>query len=1187
MYLKTLELQGFKSFADKTTLELHQGIAAIVGPNGSGKSNIVEAIKWVLGENKAKSLRGHRMEDVIFNGTKKRKPMGMSEVSLILDNSDGGIESDYTEIKVTRRLYRSGDGEYLINGKNCRLKDIQRLFADTGIGNDGYSVIGQGRISQIVEAKPEERRAMVEETAGIVKYRERKKEALRKINAAEENLLRLKDIMTEIESRLEPLERDSENAKKYLLYKEEKDGLSIGILAESALESGEKLKKLILDLEAAQQRYDDTQTDLVQKEALLEEKKASFTELEDSFHQEQQRYHNLSNEIQGLEGDVKSLESRLLGYGDKSGILEEESKQLAEKGEAAEKALKEETLLYAALRESADVLGKKLESMRKERLSVEADLVKAEERMESYRNQAFEIARENGQKKNQKLSLLQTMEGQKRRIAIIDDKQNHYEDEKAVLEERIVEINDFLDTLLSKENEINKNKNQYIEDLSSAKEKINEIREKALSLKMEVSRSEARLKVLEELILKREGFYPGVRGVLEEKGKGRLQGILGVVAEVIKVEKTYTVAMEAALGSGLQNIITETGEDAAAAVGFLKQQRKGIATFLPLDLLKIKPRQNVPKEIASHSSYLGVAADYVNLPLKMKPVAEFLLGNTLLFKNLNDAIALMRKTKVNFRFVSLDGDMVNSGGSVSGGSRDVKKSSFLQRQAETEDLQKRIIALNHEEKVLNEEIENIGNRRIHMKRQLDLLNHQKEELFGEKSAFDGEIQKIDSRRELFDRETAALLLEKEQLLAENLEAEKNLQILEEAIKDTERQEVALTETINKEENAFKSAKHEESKGRNDYTELQVAYAEENSKVEHSRLTVKRLQGEFEECESAIVAKKDALLETEKEKSSTEEKLNQLKMNVAEKHHRLLNFSQEVEAGKTDKANLLAEIEEIEAVLKKLRKEETEGKEEVYKISLKRERLSLESEQSEKELQEEYGMMLSDALPYRREDMTKKEKREKIKVLKQQIDVLGNVNVGAIEEFKTVSERYEFLTKQRDDVDEAKKSLNEVVERMDTIIVQRFTETFDKINHSFQQTFPAFFQGGFGELRLTDAENPLETGVEVVVQPPGKRLQHHSLLSGGELALSGIALLFAILQVKSSPFYVLDEIDAALDDVNVKKFGAYLQEYGNNSQFLVITHRQGTMESAGELYGITMAEEGISRTVSVRLEETIS
>ncbi|MEG2148341.1 MAG: chromosome segregation protein SMC [Clostridiales bacterium] len=1186
MYLKTLELQGFKSFADRTSIELQSGIAAIVGPNGSGKSNVVEAIKWVLGEQKAKSLRGHKMEDVIFNGTKKRKPLGMAEVNLILDNSDHGIDYEFTEIKVTRRLYRSGDGEYLINGKNCRLKDIQRLFADTGIGNDGYSVISQGRISQIVEAKPEERRSMVEETAGIVKYRERKKEALRKIANADDNLLRLKDIMTEIESRLGPLEQDSVNAQKYLTFKEEKDTLAMGILAESALDAKKNLEKLLAESDEIQLKYDAICADIITKEAILEDEKANLLKLEDAFGREQQRYHDLSHGIQTAEGEIKSLDSRIFGYDDKLNMLNKEIADLKIKYESAQSKAQSQGKNNEELKEKTQILKEKMDDLQEKRMVDEAHMVKAERHMENLRNEAFEVAREIGHKKNEKISLEQTLETLKKRLLAMDLKKQEYSEDEEVLNQRIEEINDFLDELLTKENEINAKKQQYKDTLLTEKTKINSKRENVMSLKMELSRSEARLKILEELIFKREGFYPGVKAVLEEKSRGKLDGILGVVAEVIKVDKKYAGAIEAVLGSGLQNLVAATGADASKAVAFLKQNRKGVATFLPLDMLKVRPRSVLPEAIKNNTSFIGVAADFVNIPIRMQSVVEYSLGNTLLFQNLDDAIKAAKKAGGNFRYVTPEGDIINSGGSVSGGSREVKKNSFLQRQTEMEELRRRTLEIINEEKIIHEEIETITENRESIKKQLDILDHKREELAYEKTAFDGEIKKIDTRREIYARETESLNLEAEQILAEETQAQAKIENLTNFIDSATVKEAELLGEIEDKDQKFKNAKVTETQGRDDYTQLQIAYTEEKALLENSILNLERLESEATDCKNQLSEKEEMAKNTEAVKAEAFNKASLLKENVMAKNLELADFSDDLGTGKVAKEELTAKKEALENTLKIQVQSQNQYKENLYKLSVKQERLTVESEQSEAQLRDEFQLILADALPYIREDITKKEKRERIKLLKQQIAVLGIVNVGAIEEFKTVSQRYEFLTAQRDDVLAAKTSLEEIVGRMDAIIMERFTSTFDKINESFQETFPAFFQGGYGELRLSDPANPLETGVEVVVQPPGKRLQHHSLLSGGELALSGIALLFAILKVKPSPFYVLDEIDAALDDVNVRKFGSYLEAYGVNSQFLVITHRQGTMESAQELYGITMAEEGVSRTVSVRLEDAM-
>lgn len=1182
MYLKSLELQGFKSFADKTKIELGGGITAVVGPNGSGKSNVVEAIQWVLGEQSAKSLRGHKMQDVIFNGTKKRKPLGVAEIGIVLDNSDHALDLDFEEIKVTRRLYRSGEGEYLINGKNVRLKDIHRLFADSGIGNDGYAVIGQGRISEILESRPEDRRSIVEETAGVVKYRERKKEALQKINHADQNLVRLADIMSEIEGRLDPLAAEAKNAEKYMEYAGEKDHLAIGMLAETVLETKEKLEKANAEEREVTAAYDSLTAAMMAKEAQLAEKKAAIARKEDFFHSEEQRFHALKLSVQESEGELKSLDSRILGYDDKrvmlSGTIQSEEEKFNQKTIAAEAVAGENT----TLRQRLDALRVSLAAMENRRKSEAEDLLKAEAEMEVLRNSAFETTRACGQQKNERLAAEHRIATAEKRLAAIGQKMAHYEQEEAVLDDRIAEINDFIDGLMADEDEVLRKEKETTAAMAALKETIRAKKEALVAAKVNSNRSEARLKVLEELMLKREGFYPGVRAVLEWKAKGGRDGVFGVVAELVHVEKEYTVAVEAVLGGALQNIVTETGEDASAAVAYLKQEKRGIATFLPLDLLRIPVRREVPQDICKNPHFRGVAADAVSAPNRVKPAVEYLLNNTLIFDDLDTAVIVTRKHKGQFRIVTLEGDVINTGGAVSGGSREKSRNNFLQRQTEIEELRRYLISGENEVKKIDEDIDELKEKQVQLERKALSLVAKKESLKKEASAFDGEIGNIDTRRELYARERETLRFEQEQLTDDVHTDKERIARISADIIALEENEQKLMADISTREEAFKRAKSSENKGRDEYTDLQISYAEAKAAYENSSINLNRIQNEKEALAAEIAEHKREWEETVAAKENAEQQRRNLNEAVLRKNHELLTFSETLDGSKGEKEALRAEAETLESEVKSLNKAAAGEKEKVYQVTVKKERLLLEKYQSEEQLSEEYQMILADALPYIKRDISKKDKKERIKLLKQQIDVLGPVNIGAIEEYKAVSERFAFLTKQRDDVIEAKASLADIVAEMDEIIIRKFKEAFEAINDSFKETFPAFFQGGYGELRLTDEENLLDTGVDIIVQPPGKRLQHLSLLSGGEKALSGIALLFAILKVKPSPFYVLDEIDAALDDANVMRFGDYLQKYGTDSQFLVITHRQGTMEASETLYGVTMAEEGVSKTVSVKL-----
>ena len=1182
MYLKTLELQGFKSFADKTKIELGGGIAAIVGPNGSGKSNIVEAIQWVLGEQSAKTLRGHKMQDIIFNGTKNRKPLGVAEISIVLDNSDHSLDIDFTEVKVTRRLYRSGEGEYLINGKNVRLKDVRRLFADSGIGSDGYAVIGQGRIVEIIDSRPEDRRAIVEETAGIVKYRERKKEAQRKIDNADQNLLRLMDIMTEIEGRLGPLATDAENAEKYLTFAKERDQLAIGMLGETLQDTGEKLiavEKEEAQAGAAQERLFAT---VMAKEAKIAEEKASLVLENDNYHKREQEYHSLKLEIEKSEGELKSLNSRLSGSQDKQKLL---SDTITAENDRAEQLAEEITSFETEdlrLRERLHELRSSLNAMESQRKSAAADLLKAESEMENMRNQAFESTRACAMKKNERIAVVQRMESLEKRVQAISEKSLHYEDENSVLDHRMAEITANMDDLMTEKDALDQKKSGIDREHENLKAKLREHRESLVDLKMRISRGEARLKVLEELTLKREGFYPGVRAVLERKSKGGCEGIYGVVAELIRVDKAYTVAIESVLGSALQNIVTETGEDASDAVAYLKSQRKGIATFLPLDLLRINERRKIPQDISEHPGYRGNAADMVSAPQRVKPAVEYLLGNTLIFEKLSDAVAVTRRHKGQFRMVSMDGDVIQAGGTVSGGSREKSKNSFLQRQNEVEELRRFLLNGERRTEEINGYIDDANEQLQRLNDDYEKIEAKQEHLTKELSAFDNEINTIDARRELFEKEQEVLNGENDQLLTERSLLTKTLTRIDEEIAAAEGEEQRLLAEITQREDAFKHAKSSENKDRDAFTELQVSFAEAKSAYEHNRNLLERGRLDLDELQRQSAEKQREHAAATEEYSRINGRRQELSESLMQRNRELLIFADALSAEKNQRDAHSASLEKEEQALKALQKEESAAKEKVYQLSLRKERYQVEMEQCEGQLREEYHMVLADAIPYINREQTKKEKRDRVKMLKQQIAALGSVNIGAIEEYQAVSERYDFLKDQRNDVLEAKASLENIVAEMDDIIVKRFQSTFQEINESFQKTFPAFFHGGHGELQLTDGEDLLHCGVDIVVQPPGKRLQHLSLLSGGEKSLSGIALLFAILKVKPSPFYVLDEIDAALDDANVRRFGDYLTKYGVDSQFLVITHRQGTMESAETMYGVTMAEEGVSQTVSVKL-----
>ena len=1182
MYLKTLELQGFKSFADKTVIDLRPGIVGVVGPNGSGKSNIVEAVRWVLGEQSAKSMRGRKMEDVIFSGTKTRKPLGVAEVSIVLDNSDYGLPMDFTEVKVTRRLYRSGEGEYLINNKYVRLKDVHRLFDDSGIGGDGCAIIGQGRITELLGAKPEERRAIVEETAGVVKFRERKKEALRKIDAAENNLLRLDDIMGEIESRLTPLRRDAENAEKYLVYKQELDDISIALLAADGLAGRERLQALAAKEQEEQGALDELTASLLAGETTLAEQRAATSQLRDDCDEGRRDLHRRETEIQSAEGEIKSLAARVHGFEDMQALLTTELDELTAKSAELSAQLQEEEAAYAVVQAELAAISARMAEVESRRMEEEEDLLRAEQAMADLRAQAFEAARQGGNKKNDKLSLQKKTDGDRRRVVAIDGKLAEYAEQEAVLQARSEEIADFIDDVAVQEDELRARIRALEQETTDEKTKIEAKREEIVSQKLRVGAMESRLRTLEELVMKREGYYPGVKGVLEAKSKGTLSGVLGVVAELITVDRGFSVAIEAVLGGAIQNLVVTTGEDAAAAVAWLKREKRGIATFLPLDMLRSDESRPVPAKIENHPAFLGSAVSHLRCPQQVRPAIEHLLRNTLVFQNLEDGIRLAREFKGRFRIVTTEGDVVNSGGSVSGGSRDQKRGGILQRQSEIEELRRSIIDGGKKQKELEAQIEDIGERRENMKKQLASMDKKLLGLQAEKQSFDGEIKNIDTRREIYKRDEQALQEEREQLEGERQADAAAIRAFDAEILRLEKEEAALLSQISEQEQAFRTAKESETHVRDEHMEIQVSHAERRAAAENAGYRVSRLREEFSRNEAALTEKTVERDRQTGDREAALQRKGELLSAVLDQKRGLAHDSLAQEQREAEWNAVSQAADALEKELQKQRRQENEAREALHRTAVKKERLTLEQQQTEQRLLEEFNLTLDEALPKQRPDLTRTAAREQVKLLKQQIEVLGVINLGAIEEYQTVSERYEFLNGQRQDIVTAKESLARVIEQMDAIITEKFRETFEKLNASFQETFPGFFQGGYGELRLTEPDQLLTTGVEIIVQPPGKRLQHHGLLSGGEKALSGIALLFAILKVKPSPFYVLDEIDAALDDVNVSKFSAYLGQYGENSQFLVITHRQGTMESAAELYGVTMAEEGVSKTVSVRL-----
>ncbi len=1181
MYLKSIEVHGFKSFANKIKFEFHNGITGIVGPNGSGKSNVADAVRWVLGEQRIKQLRGAKMEDVIFAGTENRKPLGSAMVAITLDNSDHSLPIEYDEVTVSRRLFRSGESEYRINGNICRLKDINELFYDTGIGKEGYSIIGQGQIDKILSGKPEERRELFDEAAGIVKFKRRKIATQKKLEDERNNLVRVNDILTELEKQVKPLERQSETAKKYLQLKEELKTYDINLFLSEIKTIEDKLKELDSnisvandDLNQTKEEYEKTKADYEEIEKYIEELSAKLEEKKNELIRDNLFKEKQESEIKLLEEQINSsiqnnehFKSRMNDIETSMAEYQKEKDEYSSELAENRKILDEADMVH---REENTSLGKITEKIRN--LNEQIEDAKAE--IIELLNQKSDI-----QAKMQRYDAM--LEQITIRKAEISQKLLKSSSDKAVQEDSIKEfedelkrINDEIIELTEKSDNINSELHQIAEEETELSKSRDENQKK-------YHVSSSRLESLKNITERYEGYGNSIRKIMEVKDT--YKGIIGVVADIIQTDKKYEVAVETALGGNIQNIVTDSETTAKSLIEYLKKNRFGRATFLPLSSIANRTGFNNEKAL-SEKGVIGLASDLVKIKPEYEAIAKYLLGRIIVTDNIDNALALSRKNNRMLRIVTLEGELVNPGGSMTGGAFR-NQSNLLGRRREIDELEKTI---NDVSGVMND-----------INRQLQVLKDKKVKLASEAEA----VKKVMQEQYLLQNTVKMNL---------NQAGEKRNEILS-MFESFERENKEIISQISD----IKENHSELDSELKTYADLNKALeekiAELNSEIDNQRNNEEAQNKKVEEFNikcAGLKQKNDFLNEnirrTDSELQKLTEELERIKVSEKESEDRVTEKNNEIESirkaleesGKAF-AVLESEIEE----LTKDKEEQTKGHKEFFK---KREELnekisSLDKEifrlTSQKEKYEEsnenqidymwneYELTISAAMELKNDKLVNpSEMKKHIQTLKSDIRGLGDVNVNAIEDYKNISERYVFMKSQYDDLVTAEQSLIKIIEELDEGMRKQFKEKFAEIVTEFDKVFKELFGGGKGTIKLNEDEDILEAGITIISQPPGKKLQNMMQLSGGEKALTAIALLFAIQNLKPSPFCLLDEIEAALDDSNVWRYASYLHKLTEHTQFIIITHRRGTMESADRLYGITMQEKGVSTLVSVDLLE---
>ncbi|MBG9445414.1 chromosome segregation protein SMC [Cytobacillus firmus] len=1182
MFLKRLDVIGFKSFAERITVDFVPGVTAVVGPNGSGKSNITDAIRWVLGEQSAKSLRGAKMEDVIFAGSDSRRAQNFAEVTLTLDNADQGLPIEYSEVSVTRRVYRSGDSEYLINKQTCRLKDIVDVFMDSGLGREAFSIISQGRVEEILNSKAEERRTIFEEAAGVLKYKTRKKKAEGKLSETQDNLNRVNDILHELETQVEPLKIQASIAKDYLQQKEELEKIEVALTVYEIEDLHSKWEQLSRQLELHTEDEMKLSAVIQSKEAKVEELKDHIAAIDESVNDLQDVLLHASEELEKLEGRKEVLKERKKNASQNKDQLHGNMKELTMK--IAE--LKEQKEKHSALRGKVKAEAGKLQKALKEKQEqLKLFSENTEEKIESLKSDYIEVLNRQAASRNELQNIDQQLSQQGQRSSRLEMDNEKFIADRKKNEEKKQKIQSNLENLQKElENQVHlfRNEDRKLESLKNNYQK----QEKTLYQAYQyLQQAKSRQEMLEEMQEDFSGFFQGVKEVLKARGS-KLQGIEGAIAELIQVPKEYETAIETALGGAMQHIIVQDEQDGRSAIQFLKKNSYGRATFLPLSVIKGKKLNTTQMQsVQGHPAFIGEAASLIQFEERHQPAIENLLGNVVIARDLKGANELAKLLQYRVRLVTIEGDVVNPGGSMTGGAVKQKSTSILSRKGELEELKSRITDMESKTANLEKQVKlqksEIQKQDLHieqLRKTGEELRLMEQKVKGELLEAEFEEKSINERLSLYDMDKAQFSQDIERLLARKSELSVVLDQQQKQISNLDQEIKALTERKNTQQTSKETVVSE-------INELKISFASKSEQLNHAEDKLAAINSELAVTQEKLKTVKEdlELLSSEMTNSSSgEQHLEEAAQQKLKEKNETLEL---IASRRNERLKLQASLEDLELEVKELKRQH-KGLIGVLKDEeVKQNRLDVELENRLNHLREEYLLSFEAAKEEYPLQIEIEEARKRVKLIKLAIEELGAVNLGAIEEYERVSERYEFLLEQKTDLQEAKDTLFQVIDEMDVEMKRRFEETFEGIRLHFESVFQSLFGGGRADLRLTQPEDLLNTGVEIVAQPPGKKLQNLGLLSGGERALTAIALLFSILKVRPVPFCILDEVEAALDEANVQRFSQYLKRYSAETQFIVITHRKGTMEEADVLYGVTMQESGVSKLVSVRLEET--
>lgn len=1176
MYFKRLEMHGFKSFAEPVIIDFHEGITCIVGPNGSGKSNISDAVRWVLGEQSPKALRGGKMEEVIFNGTESRRPRGMAEVTLVIDNSTSILDIEYKEVAITRRMFRSGESEYLINDNPCRLKDIRELIMDTGIGVDGYSIIGQGKISDIVSNKPESRREIFEEAAGIVAYKTRKQETERKLIGTKNNLERIDDIVGEIEGRIGGLKEDSIKAKRYLELKEHYKDLEINIILrniESTLHKNEEYSGDISELgnkldsiNRQRKQADESFQELQKRNGVLEElssdlnrklieNKDKMNSISSESRLNHEKLLHLRKEEERLSGEVSNF-AELIAAGEKElEHLRVELTEIDENLAAAEKRLQEKIYLYDSVTGESSKFSDIIDENNEKIICLNSEAASKKSEAKSYKSYQYTLE---DRKEKLQTELEKLQENQAKSTSELDEKNREIE------------------RLQRLQNEIKEKRQSQLENRKKLEQEELYLRRKLEELKICQSRTETRLHTIEEMEQNFEGYNYAVKYIM----RCGTSGIEGVVGEMINVPEGYETAVETALGAAMQNIVVADDDCAKKAITALKVSQSGRLTFLPVDSINSK-KAVLDGSITSDHGFCGIGSELIDFEPRYKKIFDYLLGRVAIVKDLNSAILLSKRGSNGVRFVTLDGEVINSGGAITGGRYKNKSANLLERKNEISKLKNLLhsqeIGIDETSKKLNEkkdalsemiriskeDVERIRKCEISIARVKDGITYLENVIADIKlNAEKNEKEIIQIDRDLSEMSDVILKFDEESRAAQS-EIEKIGKEMDEILQKHQ-----------KNKKAIEFANQGITEARIDVNLWEEKRNNLNGNIEKNKEAVERLRVRSEE-------QVDKLSDIREDKGKLEQGTGGSNMQLERLKVKLLELQEDIEKVSLEKSEVGVKLGELGNEITRTDRESNLYRDQKYQLEIKKAKNDTQLDNMKDKLWNEFEISYAQAGDLRKEEFAMSSAVKESREIRKELKEIGDVNVGAIEEYKQVSKRYEFLTEQREDILKAMEELEDLVNNLDKTIMRSFKENFNKVEENFENVFEELFGGGYAELRMENENNPLESGIEIVAQPPGKKLQNINLMSGGEKTMTAIALMFAVLKTKPTPFCILDEIEAALDDKNIDKFSHYLRKFAE-TQFALITHQKATMEHADVLYGITMPERGISKVLSLRM-----